>query len=172
MKHFHLRRKSGVVKKSFDVKDFLKRRKLLCEQRLREVIPIQMNQVKVKNIRPRLVFKRRDINHSQWWEYVQGGTWADAKSRDGKLSRRRFRVSHEFFLGLVEKAKELFPDYAKHDGCGRPPVPIALKVLGVLRVLGRGVCFDDAAEGAFSDEETHRKFLHQFCHRFSRKLSP
>ena len=58
-----------------------------------------------------------------WWEYVFGGMYADPISRDGKLFRRRFRVSHEFFEGLVEKAKELFPDFEKKDGCGRQAAP-------------------------------------------------
>ena len=67
-----------------------------------------------------------------------GGTWADPVSRDGKLFCRRFRTTHEFFMDLVEKSKVLFPNHSINDAAGRKSAPIELKVLGVLRVLGRG----------------------------------
>jgi Plant transposon protein len=95
-----------------------------------------------------------------------------SKSRDGKSFWARFRTTHEFFLSLVSKAKELFPQHAKKDALGRSPSPIELKVLGVLRILGPGVCFDDCQEGTFIAKETHGLFFHAFCHKFSRKYYP
>ena len=168
MKHFNLKRKKGLSRIKFNVTEFLQRRKLAREA----FTPVQTNPITAKKFVQRKVFIRRNPRASMWWEYVLGGTWADPISRDGKLFRRRFRVSHEFFEGLVEKAKELFPDFEKKDGCGRQVAPIELKVLGVLRVLGRGVCFDDAAEGTNMNEETHRLFFHKFYHLFCRRYYP
>ena len=112
------------------------------------------------------MYPKRDPRNSQWWEYVLGGTYADPRSRDGKTFRARFRTTHEFFLTLVIKAKELFPDHSKKDALGRSPGPIELKVLGVLRVLRRGVCFDDCQEGTLMKERDsdHR------CHRSGLKI--
>jgi hypothetical protein len=156
--------RSSGDEKSFNVKDFLKRRKLMRQNP--EEIKIGP---KEKKFVPRLVYPRRDPKSSMWWEYVLGGTWADPTSRDGKTFRRRFRTTHDFFLGLVVRAKELFPMHSKPDALGRRPGPIELKVLGVLRVLGCGVCSDDCQEGTNMDKETHRKFFHAFCHKFARK---
>ena len=155
------------MKKSFDVKEFLKRRKFRRQISWENEL-IQMQRSR-KKFAPRLIFPRRDPRCSMWWEYVLGGTWADPSSRDGKSFRARFRTTHEFFINLVVQAKELFPNHEKRDALGRRPGPIELKVLGVLRVLGRGVCFGDCQEGTFVNKETHRLFFHAFVNKFSRK---
>jgi len=49
-------------------------------------------------------------------------------------------------------------------------VPIELKILGVLRRLGRGGCFDDAWDGSGIDQETNRIFFHKFCKLFSEEF--
>ena len=156
--------RSLSLKKRFCVKEFLKQRKLK-----RETNALVDGKPPIKKFVSRLVYPKRDPRQSPWWEYVLGGTWADPISRDGKTFRCRFRTTHEFFLELVVRAKELFPTHAKRDALGRSPGPIELKVLGVLRVLGRGVCFDDCQEGTYIDKETHRVFFHAFCHKFARK---
>ena len=153
-------------KKSFDIKVFLMKRKL---QRELAVASPKDGRIKKKKFVPRLVYPKKDPKLSMWWEYVLGGTWADMTGRDGKAFRQRFRVTHEFFLNLVVRAKELFPNHAKRDAVGKKPAPIELKVLGVLRVLGRGVCFDDCAEATNMNKETHRRFFHSFCRKFASK---
>lgn len=55
------------------------------------------------------------------------------------------------------------------DQFKRESIPIELKVLGVLRVLGRNSTFDCIAELTNSDEETHRKFFHAFNMFFVRE---
>lgn len=154
-------------KKSFSVKEFLNRRKI------KRMLPVEIAANPVcKKFRSRLIYPKKDPRNSMWWEYVLGGTWADPSSRDGKTFRGRFRTTHDFFLSLVVKVKELFPFHAKKDALGKSPGPIELKVLGVLRVLGRGVCFDDCQEGTNIDKETHRIFFHAFCKKFARKYYP
>lgn len=42
------------------------------------------------------------------------------------------------------------------DCCGRAGVPLELKLLGVLRLLGRGTCFDGIEELTMGSAEVHR----------------
>jgi hypothetical protein len=65
---------------------------------------------------------------------------SDAKG--GKLFRLRFRVPFPLFQRLVDttRANSWFSE--KKDCTGRLAAPLELKILGVLRVLGRGYCFD------------------------------
>lgn len=45
-------------------------------------------------------------------------------------------------------------------------IPYELKVLGVLRILGRGWLFDDVAEATKMCETTMGRFFHSFCREF------
>jgi hypothetical protein len=49
-----------------------------------------------------------------------------------------------------------------YDAIGRECSPIQLLVLGSLRYLGRGWCFDDLEEVTSISEEIHRVFFHVF----------
>ena len=40
--------------------------------------------------------------------------------------------------------------------------PISLLLLGSLRYIGRGWCFDDLEEATGISEEVHRVFFHQY----------
>jgi hypothetical protein len=48
------------------------------------------------------------------------------------------------------------------DAVGRECSPIELLLLGSLRYLGRGWCFDDLEENTSISEEIHRVFFHIF----------
>jgi hypothetical protein len=52
---------------------------------------------------------------------------------------------------------------------GTEGVPLELKVLGVLRVLGRGTCFDGIEEISRASREIHRSFFHDFTRKFVEK---
>jgi hypothetical protein len=47
-------------------------------------------------------------------------------------------------------------------------VPLELQILGVLRVLGRGTCFDGIEEITGASAEVHRTFFHKFIEKFSK----
>ena len=53
-----------------------------------------------------------------------------------------------------------------HDLCGRLICPVEIKLLGVLRILGRNWCFDDVAEATGMGESTVRVMFHTFCENF------
>lgn len=75
---------------------------------------------------------------SVWWEMLQDPRIKDPKSDEGKLFRRRFRVPFPVFERLTQIAVELGFPLRPRGANGRLGVPLKLKVLGVLRVLGRG----------------------------------
>ena len=99
---------------------------------------------------------------------IQGGP--SITSREGKLFRRRFRVPWDVFCDLVKKSVEskLFGENAdkKYDISGRAICPIAIKVLGILRILGRNWCCDDVAEATGMGESTVRLNFITFCSNF------
>ena len=90
--------------------------------------------------------------------------------KGGILFRRRFRVSYPMFEQIVTMTKEnrWFSDAP--DCSGRRGAPLELKILGVLRVLGRGYCFDGIEELCFISAEVIRVFFHKFTRLFSVKL--
>lgn len=91
--------------------------------------------------------------------------------KDAALWRRRFRVPFGAFLKICEMAREAgVGPRSSQDACGTPCKPLELKVMGVLRVLGRAHCFDDCAEMSGIDGETHRQFFHEFCHKFTHRF--
>ena len=71
-------------------------------------------------------------------------------SRIGKLFRRRFRVPYQVYCKLVHMciAKKLFGDNSalEFDIANRLICPVEIKMLSVLRILGRNWNFDDIAE--------------------------
>ena len=96
-------------------------------------------------LRRRESLPRPTYSESVWWRALHDLRVKDATSPQGGLFRRRFRVPYPIFCALVRLAKIWFPA-AAYDAAGRPAVPMELKVMAVLRVLGRGSCFDDIAE--------------------------
>ena len=67
----------------------------------------------------------------------------------------------DVFRLVCSVLKPHMPD--AYDATGRAGVPLELKVLGYLRVLGRGWYFDDVAESTGMSEETARVSFHQIA---------
>jgi len=107
---------------------------------------------------------RLDPKLSCWYKYLSPGPWSDKTSKEGKEFRRRFRLTWDMFMNMLDKhvqAGDL--GLERPDAVGREAMPLGLKILGVLRVLGRGVCFDDVAELTnATTQEVHRVFFHKF----------
>jgi Plant transposon protein len=79
--------------------------------------------------------------------------------------RRRFRCHYDCYLILLDLIKNdtVFSRWrSTFDAVGRECSPIELLLLGTLRYLGRGWCFDDLEEATSISEETHRVFFHIF----------
>lgn len=102
---------------------------------------------------------RTDYKSSVWWRALQHPNVSNPTTKEGRKFRLRFRVPFPIFQRLLALSREWFPQ-RDTDVSGRPSVPIELKLLCVLRVLGRGVCFDDCEEITGADEETLRVWFH------------
>ena len=80
--------------------------------------------------------------------------------------QRRFRCSYLSFQKHLNEVKDsdLFKAWStgSRDVAGKQSSPIELLVLGALRYLGRGWCFDDLEEQTCISEETHRRFMHVY----------
>ncbi len=78
--------------------------------------------------------------------------------------RRRFRMPHSTFIGLVadDMAGNWFHTWMGKSCTNKPSSPLGLMILGSLRYSGRGWTFDDCKEATAVGEETHRCFFHQF----------
>ena len=85
--------------------------------------------------------------------YVQYNTTAEAK-----LFRLRFRVPYKLFVILLDWTEAFIESKEKTRDCtGHPKVPISLKLLGVLRILGRGTCYDGIKKLSDMSETTIKK---------------
>ena len=122
--------------------------------------------------------KHPDYWSSAWGQLIQrlasivGGPSID--SRDAKLFRRRFRVPYPVYCQLIEMCieRKLFGENAhrESDIASRKICPVEIKLLALLRILGRNWNFDDIAEATLMGETTARRAFHTFCENFVREF--
>jgi hypothetical protein len=106
----------------------------------------------------------------------------DESTADGKYFRRRFRCPFSLFKCLIaEILKDQWFLGFGPNGEGRTNAiklesnrgaSLQVMVLSSLRVLGRGVAFDECFDGSGCKEECIRVFFHKFCPMFVKKLMP
>lgn len=92
-------------------------------------------------------------------------------SRDAKNFRLRFTLPYQVFGQLLVYAKAWFPQ-TPDDICGRETTPTFLKLLGTLRMLGKGCSWDLLYELSGVSTEVHRRWTHKFLEKFSKELHP
>ena len=86
------------------------------------------------------------------------------------MFRRRFRVPWPIFVDLAKKsrAQKIFGEKSSEDTVIHGKIcPIEIKLLGVLRILGRNWSFDDVAEATGMGETTVRRSFMQFTRNFA-----
>ncbi|CAM9508247.1 unnamed protein product [Pylaiella littoralis] len=120
--------------------------------------------------RTRRVLPRRDYKASFWWNMLASPGLGDPGSREAKVFRRRFRIPHKFFTEVVAlvKAKKWFP--LRADAAGRQCIPVELKVLASLHILGRGNFFDDITQMSHISEPVVQSTFHRFNKLFAQEL--
>jgi hypothetical protein len=102
---------------------------------------------------------------------------SDPNSIDGRYFRRRFRIPYAMFKAMIKTMldDEWFPADYEADGQGKcccvgtRGASLHVKVLSVLRVLGRGVCFDELYDGSGLSESVLSTFFHRFLTIFSQR---
>jgi hypothetical protein len=101
--------------------------------------------------------KRQQAWQSSLWERMLTNSAEELKnphSKESKSFRNRFRVPFPIFERLVVWTKTWYERDEKgenkgireHDAAGTSRIPTRLKVLAVLRILGRGTCLDGINE--------------------------
>ena len=134
--------------------------------------------------KPRAAAKKRDLGDpydSVWWRFLQDPQVTDPKSRQGKLFRRRFRVPHGVFQMLVSMWRTMRCTCDKGggprcrcgvDALGKEKWPVELKILAVLRYIGRGECWDTSEELCRIPANTLRRFACDKDKGWLRKMGP
>ena len=109
----------------------------------------------------KLLHKLRDLNPEDF-----------NHSRENKYFRLRFRVPYPLFLKLLNMFKDNHWLGSEVDCCGQQCCPYELKLLSTLRILGRGVCFDNNLDGCMMEPETARVWFHIVCKLIKVHLFP
>ncbi len=101
-------------------------------------------------------------------------------TRDGRYFRRRFRIPFAMFEALIKTIlEERWFSGFESDGRGlldatrderRRGASLHVKVLSVLRILGRGNVFDECFDGSGCSESLIASFFHRFLDRFVARL--
>jgi hypothetical protein len=128
--------------------------------------------------RTRKTFVRPDYKDTAWGRMLLHERINDPTHRDGKRFQRRFGVTYKIFFEVSEAAKDWTlasedgvvywkADPGATDAFGKPTVPLNLKILGVFRMLSKGVAFDAISELAGLHESTMHAFFHPFIRKFN-----
>jgi hypothetical protein len=117
---------------------------------------------------------RPDYTQTSWWRLIHDPEVKNENSRQHKYFRRRFRLPFALYEVLLNICydRNWFPAHKRRNpndenGIFHPAyknaAPLELKLLGALRILGRGGPFDDLYDGSGIHENTHRTFFIKFC---------
>ena len=140
---------------------FARSKQALKKDRKRRMLRRSVNSEKMRRI---------DYNMSAWGKLIRHPNVKDASSYHGKLFRRRFRVPFPVFEHLVDVCEEYNIFEVKRKD--KVLIPIAIKLLCCLRMLGRGNCADDIAEMAQVGESTVNSIFKIFCRNFRKVMQP
>jgi hypothetical protein len=142
------------------------KKRRLRQKKLAEEVQI-IEQIRI--FRQRKYEKRPDYKSSVWGRMLVNPRIQDPDDRKGgKLFRRRFRVPYPLFEDLVSTTRGSRIFLEGPDCRGVMAAPLELKILAVLRVLGRGYCFDGVEELTMISAEVLRVFFHKFVAHFAR----
>lgn len=125
----------------------------------------------VKRRVKRKVYERENYSDSCWFKFLQRRDISDITSRDGKLFRNRFTVPYQLFIQLLTFAESWFPQH-EYDCCKKKVPPVSLKLLGPLRILGKGCSWDLLYELSGVSAEVHRRWTLTFIEKFSKDMYP
>ncbi|CAN0185409.1 unnamed protein product [Pylaiella littoralis] len=121
--------------------------------------------------RTRRVLPRPDYRASFWWRMLGETGLKEPGSREARLFRRRFRIPYQFFTELIELVKEKkWFSIRQTDVAGRQCIPVELKVLASLHILGRGNFFEDMTQMSHISEPTIQITFHMFNKLFAQEF--
>ena len=109
---------------------------------------------------------------SVWGRLLMENSQSSPNCSTSKLFRRRFRVPYIIFQSILElvRQQKWYHD-EQFDVCKQPLPPLELLLLGVLRILGRGLTFDDVSEYNGISASANRVFFHMFCKNMAQEYN-
>lgn len=113
---------------------------------------------------------RPETSENNWLRMIREKAAAldDASTFEAKDFRRNFRLPFPVFKQLLAAAREqTWLKCNDHDAAGRSCVPLELKLLGVLYLLGSGAPVRTVAQLMSMSEATLQRSLHAFCSDFA-----
>ena len=149
-----------------DVTDFIRNNVPIFSE-----LAVELEENEVKRRRTRN-FSRVDWWNTSWGKIILDKDIRDITTTAGQEFRRRFRVPGPFFLDwLVPKCTEE-KIFNSGDGSGRSwhVIPIEIKLLMSLRILGRGNVLDDIVELSGISKTSVWSIFHNFVTNFSKKF--
>ena len=118
-----------------------------CSEGLPTLVPFP-KPFRLRNRKPTPNWKE-----TSWWKEIHDPNVSNPTKPEGKKFRRRFRVPYPLFVKLVELSNQhnMFRVHQSH-------IPTELKVLAILRLLGRADCADNIQELSGLGESTINAF--------------
>jgi hypothetical protein len=113
---------------------------------------------------------RPETSENNWLRMIREKAAAldDASTFEAKDFRRNFRLPFPVFKQLLAAAREqTWLKCNDHDAAGRSCVPLELKLLGLLYLLGSGAPVRTVAQLMSMSEATLQRSLHAFCSDFA-----
>ena len=104
-------------------------------------------------------------------QLLEESSVSDPQSRDGQEFRKRFRVPYPVFQRIVKLCKDTDEEafnYSEIDAVKQSSIPLELKILSVLRVLGAGLKFLETSDltDRHQSVTNRNNFFKTFCRFF------
>ena len=94
-------------------------------------------------------YVREHYKGSCWWKFLKRDNRPELSNRDGKTFRNRFTVPYQLCTHILSTFQN------EVDSFGYEITPISLKLLGTLRILGKGCSWDLLYELSGVSAEVH-----------------
>jgi hypothetical protein len=110
-------------------------------------------------------------NKTTWGKMIQDPNVRDINTTEGKEFRRRFRLPFPFFKDyLVPECQKanIFDSKLTVNGVTKDQIPIEIKIMIALRLLGRGNVVDDLAELSNASGTSVRLIFKTFVTNFAK----
>ena len=120
--------------------------------------------------RPSVMEERVDYLSTPWMRMLRERKedLGDPYSRHARKFRLDFRIPYPVILQLVQASEQHgWLHCGAQDAAGRPAIPVELKLLAVLHLLGSGAALRTVAALSGISEPTVQRALHRFCSEFS-----
>ena len=111
-----------------------------------------------------------NYKHVPWYKQLQNPLLLIPDSYSAREFQRRYRLPYPLFLQLVDECKEVNIFDMSNPYSTNLKIPIELKILIALRMLGRDLCCDDIFEMSLVPISSCNKFYKQFIKGITEKL--